>query len=253
MSSCNYGDFSGRLDNFFKSRNINYQDIQKAAKSINAQDATCGPDTECGRQKRLRELLGIKQLAEMAQNIIPEIVHQSRRNYLVFRDGEYSYNVDDINELKRELVADISSIGFNDKLMEVKTFIGNYNSLKTYESNMREWLDKYQKENDRLRKIIAEDDKTLFTNDRRYHYYSDSLTWQNFLNKMIEIAYWVIMVFYVGYFLLYQKQYTNRINILVGVLFAVIPFIIYPVLTFELDNKSIRYYLDRFVRIFTTD
>lgn len=252
MSSCNYGDFSGRLDNFFKSRNINIQEVQRAAQAINAQD-TCGPGTQCYRDKKLRELYGISQLAEMAKNIIPEIAYQSRRNYLVFRDGEATYNREDIETIKQGLREDISAIGFDDKADEVSLLIDNFESLLTYETNMNEWLKKYKTDNATLQNKLNNYDKALFTNDRRYHYYSESLTWQTLMNRMIEISYWVIMFFYVAYFLLYQKQYTNKLNIILGLLFASIPFIIHPVLTFEIDNKSIRYYLDKVIRIFTTD
>jgi hypothetical protein len=139
---------------------------------------------------------------------------------------------------------------FDRRTGRTQTMIDEYEAIQTYNDNMGELLDHNIDKNESLTKEIDDIKSSIFTNDRRYNYYEESIDWQWYVNKIVRFVYWCCVAVYIFYFLLYKGQYVVRRNIAIGAVIFIIPFIISHLLVFQVYGYSIKNILDRFIQLF---
>ena len=230
----------------------NSSDIDKMVKRAN-QQLECDP--ECQKQKKLEELQQKMIKAEKTLDKAPENLALARRNYYVFKDGEHAYNAKQNTEYSQDAKTEFKEIQeqFKSSANRTQTLIDEYEAITRYEDNMDDILYSEIDKNEKLTKNIDDIKSKIFTNDRRFHYFDESIEWQNKLNLFVMVLYSGLVLYYVLYFLFYQGNYSNRRNIIYGLFLIIFPFIFNFVINFDLlgNGLSIKLILDRIVSIFT--
>lgn len=209
-------------------------------------------DDECQRQRKLTELENIMNNAIQSQETAPEKVATAKRNYYVFRDGLSKYNQTETERLTAEAQEQVDELKttFDRRTARTQTLVDEYEAIKVYSDNLDELMDHNITKNQRLTKNIDDIKTSVFTNDRRYHYYEQSINWQWYVNMFVWITYWVFVIVYIGYFLIYQGNFTVKRNVIYGIIILVVPFILSKLLIFEVYGYSISNVLDRFIQLF---
>ena len=243
-------DVNANVDKQFKKLGFDPSQFNNLIELVN-NDVMCGPS--CQREKKLEQLQQKMLDAEKHLDNAPENLELARRNYYEFKDGKYNYNNSQKDNFKKDAQKDLMKIqdDFNSRSVRTQTIINEYNALVSYNNNIDELLDTEITKKERLTKDIDKVKSKIFTNDRRYHYFDESIEWQEKLNSFVIFAYWILVLFYIGYFLIYSGNYSNRKNIIYGLVLIAIPFIFNSVITFDLFGISIKLLLDRIVSLIT--
>jgi membrane-associated HD superfamily phosphohydrolase len=238
------------LDSQFKKMGFDPSQLNNLVELVN-NDVMCGPS--CQREKKLEELRVKMIKAEKNLDNAPENLASARRNYYEFKDGKYNYNNSQKSKFRIDAEKELRTIQkeFDNRSIRTQTMINEYEALLAYNNNMDELLNTEITKNQRLSKDIDTIKAKIFTNDRRYHYFDESIEWQEKLNFFVKLAYYGLIVYFVVYYLIYKGNYTNRKKVIYGLILTAIPFIFNFVITFELFGISIKLILDRIVSLFT--
>lgn len=239
-------------DEILNEMGIDSSEINKLVETVN-KDVQCGP--ECQKQKKLEELHQKMIKAEKTLDKAPGNLSLARRNYYVFKDGEHTYNAKQNTDYSEEAKTCFKKIEeeFKSSASRTQTMIDEYEAITRYEDNMDNILYSEIDKKEKITKEIDDIKSKIFTNDRRFHYFDESIEWQNKLNLFVMVLYSGLVLYYVLYFLFYQGNYSNRRNIIYGLFLIIFPFIFNFVINFDLlgNGLSIKLILDRIVSIFT--
>lgn len=223
-------------------------DVSKIASVVDLvnNDAMCGPD--CQRQKKLNELRDAMTAAQKVEKEAPENLADARRNYYTFKDGEKGYLDAQLDEKRKEAIAETLKLKaeFDNRVKRTQTLVDEYNAMLVYSENMDDLLNTYITSNQRLAKDIDKVKSNAFTNDRRFHYFDQSIEWQTYVNKIVMFFYWVLVVAYVAYYLIYKGHYSNYKSLLYGLILLILPLVIIKILVFKINGYSIQNILDQF-------
>lgn len=208
-------------------------------------DMACGP--ECQKQRELNELQDKVAKAKRAEEDAPGNLATARKNYYDFKDGPLGYlnyqkreytaaGKDEIKQLRTQFDARAATVGDN---------VQQYNAMQVYMRNMEDLLQKYITRNQALKKSIDDMKKQVFTDDRRDFYFNQSIDWQYYVNKTMQIVYWTVLVIFAGYYVVYKGNYKDKWVVLSVVLLIALPYALTLLLTTPVFGVSIQSVADR--------
>ena len=224
-------------------------DMSSVTQIINAanNDASCGP--ECKRQRKLAELRDAMIAAKKASDDAPQNLADARKNYYLYRDGQKGYM--DAQLLASRKVAQGKTAKLDNEFQaraeRVQTLVDELEAMRVYNANTDDLLNKYSSENHGLVKDIDDTKTRAFTNDRRFHYYEQTIGWQWYINKFVTLSYWLLVAVYIGYYILYKGHYTDKRKWVYGAGLVALPYVITFLLTFSLYGYSIQGFADRMI------
>lgn len=238
------------LDNQLKEMGLSSEQLNGMIEMVN-KDVMC--DATCQREKKLEDLYNKMLKAEKNLEDAPNNLANARRSYYIFKDGENNYNNTQQSKLRSDAILDLKKVKeeFDKRVDRTQTMVDEYEAMLVYTENMDELLNTQITKNQRLSKDIDNIKTKIFTNDRRYHYFDESVEWQTYLNNIISFTFWVLIVYYIAYFLLYKGNYTDKRKVLYGLFILLVPFVLTFFITFKLFGVSIKLILDRIISLFT--
>jgi hypothetical protein len=181
----------------------------------NADSLKCTPGTPCGIQKQ-NDVLEEKYLeAKNNYETAPLQLQNARRNFIIASQGSGAY----IDERRQELTetAKNNADDMYDEFLQGKQFIDE--SIITLsesidnKQNVKELRDNYWRENEMLKKKIANFTNDVSTSDRKTYYqdeYYDKLT---YWNKLWDIIYYIFVLLLAVMFVLKENCYSTLIKI----------------------------------------
>ena len=198
--------------------------LNELIKQSNEQTA-CGPD--CQREKKITEL---KSKYESAKNNLskgPENLAEARKNYFVYAFGN-KYNNDYNEKLYTKQACDkVTSMKKQHKqdVKEISSLIDDYESAYVYQRNMNDLSEKYEDENQSLKKEIDNNEKERATNDRKVYYENQQINNIQFYKSLVKIIYWITLILYTLIFL-YDGFYKQIKMDVILILLYIYPFVI---------------------------
>lgn len=189
------------------------------------QQTSCGPD--CQKEKKIEDLKSKYESEKANLSQGPENLAESRKNYFVyafgnkynddFNDKLYTKEANDkVNTMKKQHAEDVE---------EITSLINDYESTYIYKGNMSDLSDKYEDENNTLKKEIDTNEKSKATNDRKVYYENQQIEDIQYYKSLIKIVYWVTLVLYTFVFL-YDGFYKNIKMDVMLILFYIYPYVI---------------------------
>lgn len=214
------------------------------------EDTSC--DEECKKRRILSELETALYNAEQQQATAPQQVVEARRKLITFRDGSMAYMQYETERLTEEAQEQIANLrtAFDRRKERVQNLTDQFEAIQTYSENLDELLYHNVDKKQRLTKNISDIKSSVFTNDRRYQYYEQSINWQWYVNMLVWIIYWLFTFVFIGYFLIFKGKFTEKTNVVYGLILLIIPFVLSRILVFEIYGYSISNIFDRFIQLF---
>jgi hypothetical protein len=203
-------------------------DLNKLNSFLNAASKTisCGPD--CQRNNKSQEL---KQKYIDAENnlALAEPQYQTaKKNYYSYVSGKNEYDNIVENELNKEAnIIVVLFKNFMDKeINKINTQIESYHGLSINLNNIKDLLEQYKTENQRLQKEIKEETNDILTNERKTYYKNQEIDQLKKLYSYIFLIIYVIVVFcFVVFSLVYPSQTTFKMRVVLFFFFIILPFI----------------------------
>lgn len=203
-------------------------ELNKAYKSIDVALSRRVCDPEC--QKKRERMKILKQIGDIDKMLIsaPKRVEDLESRYYELADGDDWYRTwkeEKLNTEKKkqhdELLKD-----HNRDIKNMRIDLHNYNTQYTYVTNLGDLSDKYQTSNKDLEtqsKLIINDKNTNFRKALyEQEFVEKYLRANNFLFKL----YWGLILFYIIFFIVMDKQMKNMKLWLNVLILAVIPYIL---------------------------
>lgn len=220
----NLGNFRGRDMNkssdkiYNKAKNefklegsVPQSEINKAYKAIDTALSRNICDEDCQRKRRRMKIL--KEIGQIDKVIAaaPKKVEDLEYKYYELADGDDWYrNWKETKLLKEKEKEQSELLKQHEKdLKNMRIDLHNYNTQYTYVSNLGDLSDKYKSSNERLEnegKVITNNKNTNFRKALyEQEYIEKYLRANNFLYKL----YWGLIIFYIVYFIIMDKQFKN--------------------------------------------
>ena len=194
--------------------------IDKATKAI-----SCGP--ACQKQKTSEELKQKYLNSQTNLATAPNNVYVSRKNYVVFAEGQPVYDeLIDSELLKQaEQLSSFYQTKFDDECQNINFNVGTYSGLLINLKNVFDLYLKYKKENIELLKQLKDETNDILTNDRKTYYQDQGIDNLKFYyHYFLLLIYIVAVLCYIVYNFMYQSQLSVVVRIIILVLMIILPF-----------------------------
>ena len=186
-------------------------------------------NSECRNQ---RESDKLKNLYLNAQTNLASASNQletTRKNYVIFTDGESAYNdlLDNQLNEKAEAIGNKFTENFKKDSVKIETQIDSYDGLLLNYKNIVELYSTYKKENSELTKDIKNTSNDVLTNERKTFYEDQKIDGlKGFYFYILLSIYIIFLILFIVFTIIYPSQ-----SSWLGKLGSIISFIILPFLS----------------------
>ena len=187
---------------------------------------TC--DANCQNQRQADQL---KQKYLDAQSNLasaPTQLDTAQKNYMIFTQGEASYNDNNDGELqaKAQAIIDAFLQNFNKEKSSVTTQIDTYDGIRVNFRNVFDLFNKYKIENKLLFKDLQNDTNDVLTNERKTFYEDQRIDGLKFYYYYILMTVYVICVIcFIIFSFVYSSQSNMKSQFAVLVGLIALPFV----------------------------
>jgi len=187
----------------------------------------CGPD--CQKAKMAASLLAIYEAAEENVKTAPYQLDTARKNYYVYTEGQYEYNVQEVEKLHQDAVqyADKITAQFNNITNELNTLFKNYDISVVSLNNSATLYTGYKDKNVNMAHKLENIRDNTMTNNRKSYYehtkYNSLKKWYTFL----MVAYYIFLIIYIIVLFVKHKLTTDDPSFKTTI-FIICAFAIYP-------------------------
>ena len=182
------------------------------------QAISCGPD--CQNQQTSEQLKQDYLNAQTNLATAPNNVYVSRKNFVVYNEGQPAYD-ELINTELSEQAQSLSSYyqtNFNSESQNINFNIDTYSGLLINLINIFDLYLKYKKDNTEMLKQLKDETNDILTNDRKTYYQDEGI---NNLNLYYHYFFLLIYIIVVLCYIVYNFMYTSQLSILVrGIIFV---------------------------------
>ena len=182
------------------------------------QAISCGPD--CQNQQTSEQLKQDYLNAQTNLATAPNNVYVSRKNFVVYNEGQPAYD-ELINTELSEQAQSLSSYyqtNFNSESQNINFNIYTYSWLLINLINIFDLYLKYKKDNTEMLKQLKDETNDILTNDRKTYYQDEGI---NNLNLYYHYFFLLIYIIVVLCYIVYNFMYTSQLSILVrGIIFV---------------------------------
>ena len=182
------------------------------------QAISCGPD--CQNQQTSEQLKQDYLNAQTNLATAPNNVYVSRKNFVVYNEGQPAYD-ELINTELSEQAQSLSSYyqtNFNSENQNINFNIDTYSGLLINLINIFDLYLKYKKDNTEMLKQLKDETNDILTNDRKTYYQDEGI---NNLNLYYHYFFLLIYIIVVLCYMIYNFIYTSQLSILVrGIIFV---------------------------------
>ena len=208
-------------------QNNNYNNLDKFNSMIEqaSQAVTC--DANCQKQKTNEELEQNYLNAQTNLATAPNNVYVSRKNLIVYEQGEPAYDELIDSELlqQAEQLSTYFNTNFNDECQNVLFNVETYNGLLINLINVFDLYVKYKKENIDLFKKLKDEKGDILTNDRKTYYQDQGINnLKFFYSYVILIIYIIAVICYVAFSVLYPSNLSILLRVVILILMILLPF-----------------------------
>lgn len=164
----------------------------------------CGPS--CQKEKITKELKQKYLDAQTNLKTAPDQLEKTKRNYVIYSQGESKYNAIQEEELKKiaeEISSNITTL-FDDELTNAYTMNSYLETATTNSEYTEDLLEIYLKQNEDLMKQLKESQSDIVTNDRKTYYENEAID---------NLSLWYILFwrsFYLVYIILFLTLLTMK-------------------------------------------
>lgn len=207
MSTFNLNNFNSFLD--------------KATQAISC-------DSDCQNQNTKQELKDKYLNAQSNLTLAEPEFEVAKKNYYTYISGQSGYNVMIEKELeqKANLIVETLKKNYQDDVSKIKTQINTYNGLLINYNNVVDLYKKYKTENVKLYNQLKNDTNDILTNERKTYYedqQNDALN--SYYYYILWVIYIIVVLCLIIFSLIYPSQSNFKMNMMIILLFIVLPFI----------------------------
>ena len=182
------------------------------------QAISCGPD--CQNQQTSEKLKQTYLNAETNLATAPNNVYVSRKNYIVYDEGQPAYDELINTELSQQAqsLSSYYQTSFNSECQNINFNIETYSGLLINLKNVFDLYFKYKKDNTKMFKQLKDEANDILTNDRKTYYQDQGIDNLKFYYHYFFLLIYIIVVLC---YLVYNFMYTSQLSILVrGIIFV---------------------------------
>jgi hypothetical protein len=182
------------------------------------QAISCGPD--CQNQQTSEQLKQTYLNAQTNLATAPNNVYVSRKNYIVYDEGQPAYDELINTELSQQAqsLSSYYQTSFNSECQNINFNIDTYSGLLINLKNVSDLYFKYKMDNTEMLKQLKDETNDILTNDRKTYYQDQGI---NNLNLYYHYFFLLIYIIVVLCYLVYNFMYTSQLSILVrGIIFV---------------------------------
>jgi hypothetical protein len=195
-------------------------------------------NSECQKQRTIDDLKQKYLNAQSNVETAPEQLSSSKKNYMLFTDGQPAYDdyLDKTLETSATQIATTFKTTFKADAVKMVANVQTYKGLLVNLKNVEDLYVKYKLENIRLIKQLKDDTSDILTNERKTFYQDQGIDTLKFLYSYFLITIYVICV--IGFGLLNfafpsKFDWKVRVGVLVGLL--ILPFVCTWILAFIIN------------------
>ena len=211
--------------NQIKQNSTNNLDKFNAMIDQATQAISCGPD--CQNQQTSEQLKQQYLNAQTNLATAPNNVYVSRKNYIVYDEGQPAYD-ELINTELSEQAQTLSTYfqtNFTSEIQNINFNIDTYSGLLINLKNVFDLYLKYKTDNVKMIKQLKDETNDILTNDRKTYYQDEGI---NNLNLYYHYFFLLIYIIVVLSYVVYNFMYTSQLSILargiIFVLMVLLPF-----------------------------
>jgi hypothetical protein len=201
--------------------------IQQATQTI-----VCGP--ECQKDNKTQQLYQ-KYLASK-ENLLtaPSQIQSATKNYIVFTEGEASYDEFHKSQLNNQArkITNSYKRNFNQTINKINTEIDTREGLLLNLLNVMDLLKKYHRENNILNIKLRKTSNDILTNQRKSYYQNDGIEILYSYFFWLIVIYIFIFVIFIIFNLVFQTKIDFKYRIVITILLIIYPFISFYLLQF---------------------
>ena len=182
------------------------------------QAISCGPD--CQNQQTSEQLKQTYLNAQTNLATAPNNVYVSRKNYIVYDEGQPAYDELINTELSQQAqsVSSYYQTSFNSECQNINFNIETYSGLLINLKNVFDLYFKYKMDNTEMLKQLKDETNDILTNDRKTYYQDQGI---DNLNLYYHYFFLLIYIIVVLCYLVYNFMYTSQLSVLVrGIIFV---------------------------------
>lgn len=203
-------------------------DLKKVNSSLNTANQTITCDSNCQRNKTIKELKNKYITAESNLTLAEPQYQIAKKNYYTYVSGATAYN--QILEKELNEKADIFTKKFKSNYDlekgKVLSQLDTYDGLLINFKNVVDLHEKYKKENEDLSKQLKEETNDVLTNERKTYYEDQQNDVLNMYYYYFLLVFYIIIVICFGVFsLIYPSTYSWKVRSFIFLLFVVTPLI----------------------------
>jgi hypothetical protein len=211
-----------------KKINQNKNNLDKFNSMIDQASAAIACDSECQRQQKDDELKKAYMDAQTNLATAPNNVYVSRKNYVVFDQGQPAYDELIDRELSQQAqkLSSYYQTNFNDESKNINFNINTYSGLLINLKNIFDLYLKYKEENIKLFKQLKHETSDVLTNDRKTYYQDQGIDNLKFYYHYFFLLIYVITILaYIVYNFMYPSQFSILVRVIFLGLMILLPFI----------------------------
>ena len=189
------------------------------------QAISCGSD--CQNKQTSEQLKQDYLNAKTNLATAPNNVYVSRKNYIVYEEGQPAYDQLIISELtqKAESLSSYYQTNFESECQNINFNVQTYSGLLINLINIFDLYLKYKKENIELQKKLKEETNDILTNDRKTYYQDQGIdNLQFFYHYFLLLIYIIVVLCYVVYNFMYTTQLSVLVRIILFIVMVLLPF-----------------------------
>ena len=179
---------------------------------------SCGPD--CQNQQTSEQLKQTYLNAQTNLATAPNNVYVSRKNYIVYDEGQPAYDELINTELSQQAqsLSSYYQTSFNSECQNINFNIETYSGLLINLKNVFDLYFKYKMDNTEMLKQLKDETNDILTNDRKTYYQDQGI---DNLNLYYHYFFLLIYIIVVLCYLVYNFMYTSQLSVLVrGIIFV---------------------------------
>ena len=191
-----------------------------------ASSLLCGPD--CQHNNYVKEMKQKYEEAQTMETLAPHQVEEAKKNYLIASEGEYVYNRNMEEDMKKNAkkITEHLSENFDKKVENIRELNGRYRTEIVSSNNTQELSDFYEQKNEHLTVVFDTTSGAVTTNERKAFYELNDLSvLHKRYNWLLFLYYLAVIGLSIWIFRTQSKQYWVK-NLLVILACIVYPFAI---------------------------
>lgn len=207
---------------------MSYPNLDKFNSMIDEATEAIMCDSSCQKNKQADQLEQKYLDAQTNLARAPDNVYTTRKNYVLYNDGQEVYDelIDSELTKKAKLITKFYEDNFNDEANNVLSSIKTYDGLLVNVKNVFDLFLKYKKENVELTKKIKEETNDILTNERKTYYQDQGIDNLKFYYFYFLVTIYVICVLAFGIFnFIYPSQMSFIKRMVIFILFIILPFL----------------------------